>query len=337
MPGVALVRSGGEATQISLRELSPKFSSVSIDGFRVASTDADARGVDLSTIAQGSIAGIELFKALTPDKDADAIAGSVNLVTKKAPVNRMLYLDSKGAYNKLDNSYNQYNFNARYGERFFDNILGVQVLGNIEKRVRSNESDALTYDQTSLVSQTSVDWQFSNFLLNYISEIRKRNGISLLLDFNTPDSGSIKINNVYSKTFRDYMIYGRNYPSWSSNSILYNARNVQQDINTFNGYISGDNNLFGLSLNWGLSFAQSKSETPFDYQLDFQESSGFLDPVTHQPISGMKFLPASLHHGPPEQIISYAFNNYDKAFLYDAYKRSARSYTKENSFYMNIS
>ena len=45
--------------------------------------DALDRGIDLSTISQSSLAGIELYKALTSDKDADAIAGSVNLVTKK--------------------------------------------------------------------------------------------------------------------------------------------------------------------------------------------------------------------------------------------------------------
>ena len=61
------------------------------------------RGIDLSTISQGSLAGIELYKALTADKDADAIAGSVNLVTKKAPSERVLRFDAKGAYNKLNN------------------------------------------------------------------------------------------------------------------------------------------------------------------------------------------------------------------------------------------
>ncbi len=37
-------------------------------------------------MSQGSLAGIELYKTLTPDQDADAIAGTVNLVTRKAPV-----------------------------------------------------------------------------------------------------------------------------------------------------------------------------------------------------------------------------------------------------------
>jgi TonB-dependent receptor len=335
LPGIALVRSGGEASKVSLRGLDAKFSSVSIDGIRVASTDADDRGVDLSTISQGSLAGIELYKALTSDKDADAIAGSVNLVTKKAPVNRLLYLDSKGGYNKLDNSYNQYNFNLRYGERFFDDVLGVQVLGNLEKKIRSNESNALYYDQSSLITPTSKDWLYSNFQLNYVNETRKRDGISLLLDISTPDSGTIKFNTIYNKTSRDVMTYGRNYPSFSTISITYAARNAQQDINSFTTYLGGDNNFAGLSLNWGLSFAQSKSETPFDYQLDFQETSK--TDTSGALISGMRPLPASLHHGPLEQIISYAFNNYNQATLYDGYNRHAKNYSKESTLFLNLS
>ena len=88
LPGVSIIRSGGEATQIVLRGLSSKFSNITIDGVRIPATDANTRDIDLSTISQGSLAGVELYKTLTPDQDADAIAGAVNLVTKKAPSER---------------------------------------------------------------------------------------------------------------------------------------------------------------------------------------------------------------------------------------------------------
>src|SRR5690606_2110580 len=115
LPGVSVQRSGGEANKIVLRGLSDRFTSITVNGVRLAATDADARGVDLSTIAQGSLAGIELYKALTPDKDADAIAGSVNFVTKTAPRERLLRVDARGAYNDLDASFGQYDFALRYG------------------------------------------------------------------------------------------------------------------------------------------------------------------------------------------------------------------------------
>jgi hypothetical protein len=64
-------------------------------------------------MSQGSLAGIELYKALTPDKDADAIAGSVNLVTPNAPAERSIQINAKGAYEKLNKTLNQYDFSAK--------------------------------------------------------------------------------------------------------------------------------------------------------------------------------------------------------------------------------
>ena len=137
LPGVSVQRSGGEANKVVLRGLSDRFSSITIDGVRIASTDANSRGVDLSTISQGSLAGVELYKALTPDKDADAIAGSINLVTKKAPSRRTIRLDAHGSYNDLESSFGQYDFNFRYSQRFFNDMFGLQAGANTERRIRS--------------------------------------------------------------------------------------------------------------------------------------------------------------------------------------------------------
>ena len=101
LPGVSILRSGGEANRITLRGLSDRFSAITIDGVRIPATDTSSRGVDLSIISQGALAGIELFKALTPSMDGDAIAGSVNLVTRKAPEEREFVVDARGAYNNL--------------------------------------------------------------------------------------------------------------------------------------------------------------------------------------------------------------------------------------------
>src|ERR1035437_2892042 len=51
----------------------------------------------------------------------------------------------------------------------------------------------------------------------------------------------------------------------------------------------------------------------------------------------MRFAPLSMRHGPIEQIISLAYNNYNQATLYDGYNRTARNFSKENAYYLNIS
>jgi outer membrane receptor for ferrienterochelin and colicin len=331
LPGVSVTRSGGEANKITLRGLSDKYSVITYDGFRIASTESNDRGVDLSTISQGSLVGIELYKALTPDKDADAIAGMVNLVTKKAPSMRLLRLDATGGYNQLEKSAKQYAFNLRYGERFFDDVLGLQLNGSIENKIRSNEATDLDYQYINNLTE----WEITNSTLFYTNETRERYSINALLDVSTPDSGTIKLNTVYNKTTRDYFTSNRNYPSISSTAILFGGRSVLQDIETFNGFLFGDNYLLDVNMNWGLSLAKSISENPYDYQLDFVEPS-ILD-STGQPISGMKLIPSSLRHGPLESIIPYALNNLDVSYLYDAYDRYQKIQQNEHSAFLNLS
>lgn len=325
LPGVSIIRSGGEANKIILRGLSDRYTSFTIDGIKIASTDATSRGLDLSTISQSSLAGIELYKALTPDKDADAIAGSVNLVTKKAPSLRELNVTAKGNYNDLMASFKQYDFSLKYGERFFDELLGVQVTCNIEQKIRSNERIDLDYDQT-IVNQT--DYVINNFTLQFTDEFRKRNGFSLLLDYNTPDNGTIKLNTVFNSTKRDFLLHSRDYPAGggTGGSVTYSYRDREQEIRTFNTALTGSNNLLDLRINWGLSFAQSNSEYPYDYQLDFLEAS--------TNTSGMKSNTPRLKTN-PESIIPFAWNNFTSSTLYNAYYRTQNNLDKDRTAFLN--
>lgn len=324
LPGVSLLRSGGEANKVILRGLEDKFTNVTIDGVKIPPTDATSRGVDLSTLSQSSLAGVELFKANTPDKDGDALAGTINLVTKKAPAQRRIKADVKGIYNDLMGSTNQYDMALHYGERFWKNIIGVQVTGNLEKRIRSNERITLDYNQNP--SQSDVGYYIDDFFLEFTDEIRKREGASLLLDIATPDEGTIRINNVYGRTMRDYIWYARDYPAVGGGEYqgnpYYDFRDREQTIRTYNSSIRGDNNLIGLNLNWGLSYSESESDYPFDYEAIFVETDG------------MEATPKIQDH--PEQLIEYAVNDFNSANLYWIYYRTQHNYDKERTAFLDV-
>ncbi len=324
LPGVSIIRSGGEANKVILRGLEDKFTVITIDGVKIPPTDATSRGVDLSTLSQSSLAGIELYKASTPDKDGDALAGSINLVTKKAPETRLAKIDFKGNYNHLMESATQYDFSFHYGERFFNNVLGLQLSGNMEKRIRSNERINLDYNQNP--KESEAGYFIDDFLLEFTDEQRKRDGFSILFDLSTPDEGTIRFNNVYGRTKRDYLWSTRDYPSNGGGdqegNPVYEYRDRQQEINTFSSSVRGDNNLLGLKLSWGLSFGQSESVYPFDYELIFVEPSG------------MNASP-KLSSG-PEKLISYAVNDFSKAMLYWGYYRAQRNFDKERTGFFDV-
>ncbi len=227
LPGISLKRSGGEAQRVVLRGLNEKFSQIQLDGVAIPATDAGARGVDLSLFSINSLAGIEVTKALTSDMDADAIAGTVNLITKKAPGKPELRIDLGGGYNVLEKSAAQYSLGARYNRRYLENRLGMQVSVTSESKIRSNER----YGQGWDVRPDST-WVISNLTTSYTDETRTRTGGSLLLDFDLENGGVIRFNNFYNQTGRDGINYQRNYPV--TGNVNYSIRDYERDLQTLN-------------------------------------------------------------------------------------------------------
>lgn len=330
LPGVSIVRSGGEANKIILRGLNQNMTTITVDGIKLSPTDADSRGIDLSTISQGSLSGIVLAKAITSDMEAEAIAGNVNFVTKSAPETRDIQVDAYGSYGSIDNTAEQYNFLGRYGERFFDNALGVQLFGNLERRNRSSEQFDVNYDQEL---NSKKDYQISDFKLKYTPETRKRGGGKLLLDYKLPNDGLIKFNAEYNRTERRLSIIDRNYPV-STGDVTFNFRG--QDINTDiqNFALQGENNLSDWKINWSVSYSESNSETPYDYDMHTNEPS---ISQSGQVISGMHFVPKEYRKTTSyEELIPFALNNFDVAYFNRVEVKTSENLDFERTLFFDI-
>jgi len=83
LPGVTIEYGAGDATGITLRGLAPEFTAVTVDGMDVASASGD-RGFSFNQISINSAARVELIKTPIPSMPANAIGGSLNLVSKRA-------------------------------------------------------------------------------------------------------------------------------------------------------------------------------------------------------------------------------------------------------------
>ena len=68
-----------------MRGLGPGLNSVTLNGDRMPSVEGGNRNVQLDLIPSAMIQTIEVNKTLTPDMEADAIGGSVNLITRSNP------------------------------------------------------------------------------------------------------------------------------------------------------------------------------------------------------------------------------------------------------------
>lgn len=329
LPGISLKRSGGEAQNIVLRGLNEKFSSIQLNGVQVPSTDGSSRGVDLSMFSLSSLAGIEVTKALTPDMDADAIAGSVNLVTKKASSDPEFRIDLNGGYNSLEKSLAQYNVALRYERRLFKDRLGIQASVNAENRDRSSE----VYGQDWLIAGLDQP-EMNSLTLSYTDEQRKRLGGSLLLDFGTRDGGTIRFNNFYNHSDRDFVNYNRYYGIKTS-EVSYNIQDNERNIQTLNNALSGENYLGKLKIKWGGSHALTIGNTPFDHIMEFYEGGTSNTGIDRLSISDTEYIDI-LRNGPGKRIIPYAFNNYDMSVLKTAYFRPSKSEDRDLIAYLDL-
>ena len=84
LPGVTVETDQGEARYVIVRGVDPNLNQVTIDGNLVGVPEAEGRRTALDTIPSDLVAAIEVVKAVTPDYDANAVGGSINIVTPTA-------------------------------------------------------------------------------------------------------------------------------------------------------------------------------------------------------------------------------------------------------------
>lgn len=129
VPGITMQNDQGEARNIIIRGLAPSLNSVTLNGDRIPSAEGDNRNVQMDLIPSDMISTIEVNKTLTSDMDADAIGGSVNLITRATPNGERISATLAGGYMPIRENAT-YTAGLVYGNRFFDNKLGAVFSGS---------------------------------------------------------------------------------------------------------------------------------------------------------------------------------------------------------------
>ncbi len=206
LPGVSLKRGSGEANQVVIRGLSPKYNNVTIEGVKMASTSDFDRSVDLSLVQSEMLAGIEVSKSLRADMDADALGGTVNLRLQEAPMVRKISLAAEGGYVNLGKDFANYKFTGGYSDRFFDKKLGVSLRASTEQkqmpssRFSAGYSGAYNepvYDENGVVVDHELLTRTQTITLIDQTQTRHRTNGSLILDYHN-DWWDIKFFNLLS-------------------------------------------------------------------------------------------------------------------------------------------
>jgi len=204
VPGVAVVRDQGEGRFVQIRGTSGELNSMSLNGLRISTPEQSTRQLPMDLIPSDQAAAIQVSKTLTPDMDADAIGGNVNVVTRTARANRPLAnLTIAGGQNQLGGG-GLLNLGANIGKRFgtsqrFGAMFGGTYYRN-DRASQNIEGDWCSQSRNCGVapSLTSLDAPNLFELRDYPQVNRLRQGANGTLDYMLGNNSKIFLRGTYN-------------------------------------------------------------------------------------------------------------------------------------------
>ena len=267
--GINVQYDQGEARFGQVRGTSADLSSVTINGNRIPSAEGDTRNVQLDLIPADMVQTIEVNKVVTADMDADAIGGSINLVTKNTPNKRMFNATAGSGYNAVSKKA-QLNLGLTYGDRFFNDKLGLMFSGSYQNAPGGSDNAEFEYD----VDDGSVVMKEAQMRQYYVT--RERQSYSLALDYEFNPDHKISFKGIYNRRNdwenRYRVVYkdlDESDPSEQSIELqtkggaddTRNARLERQQTMDFT--LDGEHNLGGrLLMDWAASFSRASEDRP---------------------------------------------------------------------------
>ncbi|RJP61804.1 MAG: TonB-dependent receptor [Ignavibacteriales bacterium] len=336
LPGVSLIRTGGEGSKVVVRGLSPQYNRVTIDGVElpanVTSSDPNDhksqlgsgdqisivgdRAADLSMISSNTLGGIEVVKAITPDMDATVFGGVINFSMRKAQKTEMgignyfpqIEINTQGTYNNLKNSAKDYKVAGSFEKRLFDNGLGIFVQGSVENRNLSSQELGANYFFDALLLNTDEGNPiFEDMTLKDAIRDRDRYNGTVVFDYEY-ESGSIGLMNFFSKSKTKSIFRNESY--YLEDDDLYNsAIHSNQTLDVYSNLLSFKQNLFGfIQVDARLSHSYSYSSSPEDVNFRFwQNGTGFHNKIT------------ALKYKSPKEIASHVVHDPENSALFSIY------------------
>lgn len=200
LPGLAIARDQGEGRFVSVRGISAGLSNVTINGMRIGTPEDGSRAVPLDVIPTGSVEGISVVKAPTPDMPGDAIGGSVDLQSA-SPFDRdgrNIRYRAEASYNELSGETSpkvQFNFSDTFDDKF-----GVSFGINFLDRKLESDNIEAEYDEVDFQDGEAfsiIETQLRKYFVN-----RERLGTNLNLEYRPNNKTRLFANTVYSE-FKD--------------------------------------------------------------------------------------------------------------------------------------
>ncbi|MFZ9718564.1 MAG: TonB-dependent receptor plug domain-containing protein, partial [Chitinophagaceae bacterium] len=234
VPGITMQNDQGEARNIIVRGMGPEFNSVTFNGERIPSAEGDNRRIQMDLIPTDMVQTVEVNKTLTADMDADAIGGSVNLISRPAPNGLRISGTVAGGINPIRNGMIG-TANFVIGNRTANKKLGYVVSGSYNRNEFGSDNIEAVWSKDASGKPFISDHDIRIYDL-----IRVRRSIATTLDYkisplhNISFTGSYNWRDDLENRFRLRHRYRGNVTNPNPADLIYDA------AGNISGYRNGE-------------------------------------------------------------------------------------------------
>lgn len=287
VPGITMQNDQGEARNIIIRGLAPSLNSVTLNGDRIPSAEGDNRNVQMDLIPADMISTIEVNKTLMPDMDADAIGGSVNLITRATPNGERISATLAGGYGPIREK-GIYTGGLVYGNRYLDKTLGMVVSGSYNSNDYGSDNIEAVWVKDDFGNVYVEDADIRKYNIQRI-----RRSVSAAFDYKFNDNNTIFANAIYNwrgdKENRFALTYDGMEPIYDGETItgftgsvvrenkggIENSRNKSRRLEEQriqNYALRGEHLLTSkLDLDWSANYAAAREYAPNERYIEFEQ------------------------------------------------------------------
>lgn len=270
LPGVNAVRSAttGEGDRITVRGLSTELNNYSINGVRLGGAGSRDnnfyRGVRLSVLPPDGIKQITVYKTLTPDRDGDALGGSVDISTPTAFDQAPTYFRLSAEGGMLD-KYDDRKSGQVSGaaSHQFSDKFGIYVSANWSRRKSQFEQNGVDGDNqpdTWYTDSETLGWDPNRFVmrgmdLGFGETDVKRWGGNTSLDFRSGDH-DLHVRGQYAKYQKKEFLNRLNF----RNDTGKNSTRLSQVNTSDTSLTQPDDNIVGYDAKLGRIYGYTTSQ-----------------------------------------------------------------------------
>lgn len=279
IPGISVQRDMGEGRYIQIRGGAPRMTAVTFNGERVPSPEGDDRQIALDAVPVDVLESIEVSKAITPDMDADAIGGAVNLITKRAPESPLFQVETAGGFAPIREKFSP-NGSMTYGNRFAEGKVGLLLSGSASRKNFGADNVEPDYE---LEDPGPADDQLKELQVRHYTLWRARLGGTAMLDYKLNENSFLYVSGIYTE-LQDDEQRRRLIQNIEDGELEYNHKSRLEKLRSMN-LTAGGEHLFGsgYQLDYHFTMTRSEEETPDDQEIVFLQEDVTFNPSISDP------------------------------------------------------